>query len=513
MLDFFLYSFFSVDLSFCLVFDYLSIGFFMCVSIVSSVVFLYRIFYIEGTVDIRRFSLLVFLFVASMFFLVFSGNFFVTMVGWDGLGLVSFCLVIFYSNATRLDSGLVTVFRNRIGDVFFLVCFFLFSFGGWWGFDYFSLGGFNLFLLFLFFGAITKRAQFPFSAWLPAAIAAPTPVSSLVHSSTLVTAGIYVMIRYNYIFFFLDLTFFKVISIFTIVFAGAFASFEKDFKKVVAISTLSQLGIILFIIRVGSWVLSFLHIVIHAFFKRILFLGTGSIMGQLGGSQESRFYGGNFFVYFSFIYFFVSCFCLIGFPFFIGFYSKDLIISRVSSLGGLSLYYLFFGGCCFTVLYGVRLIFIGYYFLIKSNNFVSFNERFIFFVPVRIIFLVCWVMGGTFYWFFLAEVIFFFNFFDLVEGLLIISLGRLLFFIIKWGYPISVSLGKMIFFQWLRTSGSSGYFSSMKYHFFEVSWLESFGGRGVYLILGGLVYYVDLLKKFGLGSAVLFGVYLLFNFI
>jgi NADH-ubiquinone oxidoreductase chain 5 len=85
----------------------------------------------DGTVDMRRFLFLVFLFVISMFFLVFSGNFFVTMIGWDGLGLVSFCLVIFYGNSLSLESGLITVFRNRIGDVFFLVCFFLFCFGGW----------------------------------------------------------------------------------------------------------------------------------------------------------------------------------------------------------------------------------------------------------------------------------------------------------------------------------------------------------------------------------------------
>jgi len=119
------------------------------------------------------------------------------------LGLVSFCLVIFYGNSLSLESGLITVFRNRVGDVFFLVCFFLFSFTGWWSFDSLSFNLIYIFLVFLFFGAITKRAQVPFSAWLPAAIAAPTPVSSLVHSSTLVTAGIYVLIRYHYLFDFL----------------------------------------------------------------------------------------------------------------------------------------------------------------------------------------------------------------------------------------------------------------------------------------------------------------------
>lgn len=204
LLDFYLFSYGGVDFRLSLIFDYVSFGFFSCVSFISGLVFLYSIFYIEGTVDFRRFFWLVFGFVLSMIALVFSGNFFFTMLGWDGLGLVSFCLVIFYSNHSSLESGLVTVFSNRVGDVFFLRCFFFFCLSGTFFFDSGSGGGGLLFFLFIFFGAITKRAQIPFSAWLPAAIAAPTPVSSLVHSSTLVTAGVYVLIRFFYLFFFLD---------------------------------------------------------------------------------------------------------------------------------------------------------------------------------------------------------------------------------------------------------------------------------------------------------------------
>lgn len=126
MFDLFFFTFCGLDFSFSFVFDFLSLGFGGCVSLISSVVFFYRLFYMEGTVDFRRFLWLVFLFVVSMFFLVFSGNFFTTMIGWDGLGLTSFCLVVFYNNGVRLDSGLITVFSNRVGDVFFLLSFFLF---------------------------------------------------------------------------------------------------------------------------------------------------------------------------------------------------------------------------------------------------------------------------------------------------------------------------------------------------------------------------------------------------
>jgi len=151
-----------------------------------------------------------------------------------------------------LESGLVTVFSNRVGDAFFLLSFFFFFCGGSFVFDVFSFFSVRIFLLFVFLGAITKRAQVPFSAWLPAAMAAPTPVSSLVHSSTLVTAGVYVLIRFNYLFFSFLHNFCVIFFIFTIVLAGGIACFERDFKKVVAISTLSQLGLMLFIICVGS---------------------------------------------------------------------------------------------------------------------------------------------------------------------------------------------------------------------------------------------------------------------
>lgn len=130
MFELFIFRLGGLDFSFTFIFDYLSLGFFSCVSFISAIIFFYSIFYMSGTTDFRRFQFLVFLFVASMCFLVFSGNFIVTIIGWDGLGLVSFCLVIFYSNSSSLESGLVTVFRNRVGDAFFLICFYFFFLGG-----------------------------------------------------------------------------------------------------------------------------------------------------------------------------------------------------------------------------------------------------------------------------------------------------------------------------------------------------------------------------------------------
>jgi len=263
---------------------------------------------------------------------------------------------------------------------FFLICFFFFFLLGNFSFDSSRKEPLYLFFIFLFLGAITKRAQLPFSSWLPAAIAAPTPVSSLVHSSTLVTAGVYVLIRFFYLFFFLDFLYLKLFFILTMAVAGICANVERDFKKVVAISTLRQLGMILFVLSVGVWVLSFLHIIIHAFFKRMLFLRTGSLISHYGGNQDCRFYGFRALSFFSFLFFLVRGICLAGFPFYVGFYSKDFIIAGSSLVLGVFFYLVFLIGCFFTIFYSMRLVFFGYSHWVKgySFSFIEENENFIF---------------------------------------------------------------------------------------------------------------------------------------
>lgn len=338
--------------------------FFFSVSLISSVVFLYSQFYIGcrrylGDLD-RRFFFLLFLFVVSILFLVFSGSWVLVILGWDGLGLVSFLLVIYYSNPSSLDSGLITVFTNRLGDCFFILRFMFMFYRGWVTVEFLSFEVCVFFSFIIFLGCITKRAQFPFSSWLPAAMAAPTPVSSLVHSSTLVTAGVFLLVRFNFLLFSI-IPFIKFISLFTIFVSGVCAVCELDFKKVVAMSTLRQLGFIVFSISCGFWLLSFLHIIFHAFFKRSLFLSTGNLMHYLFGGQDSRNFGSLGCSFFSKVIFFLSCMSLMGFPFSIGFYSKDAILGSMGDLGGGFCYFLFIFSCCFTVAYRIRLIFMGFF--------------------------------------------------------------------------------------------------------------------------------------------------------
>lgn len=172
------------------------------------------------------------------------------MMGWDGLGVVSFLLVIYYNNPSRVDSGVITVLINRFGDCLFILRTMLIFYTGIFNLDFLWNQYFVIFSLLVCVGAITKRAQVPFSSWLPAAIAAPTPVSSLVHSSTLVTAGIFLIIRFNYTLFRI-FPFLTIVSLLTIFLGGVGACYELDFKKVVAISTLSQLGFIVFTLSMG----------------------------------------------------------------------------------------------------------------------------------------------------------------------------------------------------------------------------------------------------------------------
>lgn len=193
------------DILFSFLFDYISLCFFFSVSLISSVIFLYRKFYLDSSpsslvyINIR-YTFLLSIFVLSIFFLVFSGSFLTVIVGWDGLGVVSFLLVVFYSNSSRLDSGLLTILTNRVGDCLFILRFLIIYSGGWFFIDFLLTPYFEGFVFLAVLACMTKRAQTPFSSWLPSAISAPTPVSSLVHSSTLVTAGVYLIIRFNFLF-------------------------------------------------------------------------------------------------------------------------------------------------------------------------------------------------------------------------------------------------------------------------------------------------------------------------
>jgi NADH-ubiquinone oxidoreductase chain 5 len=247
------------------------------------------------------------------------------IVGWDGLGLSSFYLIIYYQNQRSLGASIITLLSNRVGDLCLLIAIGLFI----------SLGTrflphITLLRLLILTACFTKRAQFPFIRWLPAAMAAPTPVSALVHSSTLVTAGVYLIIRFFRPIFEAERARFIIatISRITMFFSALRGIFETDFKKIIALSTLRQLGFIIFRISQGIKICGFFHLITHAIFKSLLFICAGAVIVLRGHNQDIRRLPkfNNLIIQRCFI---VASIALIRTPFLVGFYSKDLILEML----------------------------------------------------------------------------------------------------------------------------------------------------------------------------------------
>lgn len=352
-----------------LLLDWISILFLSCVLLISSMVILYRRDYIFYDKFNYRFLVLILLFIISIFFLIIRPNLIRILLGWDGLGLVSYCLVIYFGNYKSYNAGILTILINRLGDVSILLSLYIiFNFGDW-VFSYYLIyweDWISFLIIFILLASFTKSAQIPFSSWLPAAIAAPTPVSSLVHSSTLVTAGVYLLIRFSYILSNIDLSPFLFLSLMTIFIAGLGANFEYDLKRIIALSTLSQLGIIITILFIGGYNISFFHLISHAFFKALLFLCAGLIIHSMSDSQDIRHIG-NLITQLPYT---CSCFCvaslsLCGGPFLSGFYRKDLILEFCGSLYiNLFTFIILFISVGLTVSYSIRLI----YYCVRDYN-------------------------------------------------------------------------------------------------------------------------------------------------
>jgi len=325
-----LMDFLPVDVNISFVFDWIGIRFSSLVLFISASVLWFSSSYIEGDLNLRRFIWLVLLFVASMNLLVYIPNLIAILLGWDGLGLVRFLLVIYYQNYKSFSAGILTVLINRIGDVILLLRIGWFVVQGHWNiFCCFSSTYSFVLIICVILAAITKRAQIPFSRWLPAAIAAPTPVSALVHSSTLVTAGVFLLIRFfnflrEYEYFCYLLMFISVITIFI---AGLRANIESDLKKIIALSTLSQLGVMIFRLSISLPLLALFHLYTHALFKALLFLCAGSVIHACQHAQDLRFVGRlRIQIPVSISCLNIANIALCGSPFLAGFYSKDIIL-------------------------------------------------------------------------------------------------------------------------------------------------------------------------------------------
>nr|AVN67760.1 NADH dehydrogenase subunit 5 [Neostylopyga rhombifolia] len=486
-------------------FDWMSLMFMGFVFFISSLVILYSDDYMSGDLNINRFIMLVLMFVLSMMFLIISPNLISILLGWDGLGLVSYCLVIYYQNIKSYNAGMLTALSNRIGDVCLLMSIaWMLNFGSWNYIYYLELlkGSMEMEIIsfLVVIAAMTKSAQIPFSSWLPAAMAAPTPVSALVHSSTLVTAGVFLLIRFSAVFSDWLNIFILLISGLTMFMAGLGANFEYDLKKIIALSTLSQLGLMMSILSMGFSIMAFFHLLTHALFKALLFMCAGMIIHVMKDSQDIRYMGNlSFQMPLTSTCLCISNFALCGMPFLAGFYSSDLILEMVSlSYINIFGFYLFFFSTGLTVCYSFRLF---YYTLCGDFNMMSMfsmSEYSFNMINGMLGLLIMAIVGGS-----ILSWIIFPTPLLICLPLYLKTLVLLVSFLGAWfGYEISsvelgnklmsikyylysVFMGSMWFMPYISTYGMCNtplFLGYNSYKIFDSGWSEYFGGQGIYLL-------------------------------
>ena len=329
---------FSVDAG--LLVDPLSVTMALFVTGVGALIHLYAIGYMHGDRDFSKFFVYLNLFAFSMLVLVLGDNLALTFLGWEGVGVCSYLLISFwFTEEANAAAGKKAFITNRVGDWGFMLAMF-WAFGALGSVRYLDLFGHagslasstaTVIVILLFVGAAGKSAQLPLYIWLPDAMAGPTPVSALIHAATMVTAGVYLMVRVNPLIAAADAWAPDAIAwvgVATALFAAGAAMAQNDIKKVLAYSTISQLGYMMLAVGTGAYVAAIFHMVTHAFFKALLFLGSGSVIHALGGDQDMRRYGAlRAAMPVTAVTFIVGWLAIAGVPPLAGFWSKDEILA------------------------------------------------------------------------------------------------------------------------------------------------------------------------------------------
>ncbi len=331
----------DINLSFGFLIDPLSVVMLLVITGVGFLIHLYSIGYMSHDEGFSRFFSYMNLFIFFMLLLVLGNSYLVMFIGWEGVGLCSYLLIGFwFKNPSFNDAAKKAFIMNRIGDLGFLIgmFFMLFYFGG---LDFASVEqaaqthpkGSALLVaitLLLFVGAIGKSAQIPLYTWLPDAMAGPTPVSALIHAATMVTAGIYMICRSNILYSLAPQTLevVLIVGVATSLFAAIIGLKQNDIKKILAYSTVSQLGLMFVALGLGAFTSGMFHLVTHAFFKALLFLGAGSVIHAMGGEQDIRRMGGlRKYIKITYITFIIGTLAISGIFPFAGFFSKDEILA------------------------------------------------------------------------------------------------------------------------------------------------------------------------------------------
>jgi NADH-quinone oxidoreductase subunit L len=336
----------SLQIPFSYQIDQLSLIMLLLVTGVSFLIHVYSIGYMHHDENVGKFFSFLNLFVFSMLVLVLGSNFVILFIGWEGVGLCSYLLIGFWNTNTSYNNAAKKAFIiNRIGDLGFLLGIFLiyltfnsvqygevFQKASLGQFGTYGAGIVTVITLLLFVGAMGKSAQLPLYTWLPDAMAGPTPVSALIHAATMVTAGIYLVLRANVLFTLAPQTLevIAIVGLATAFFAATIGLAQNDIKKVLAYSTVSQLGYMFLALGVMGYSSALFHVLTHAFFKALMFLGAGSVIHAMSNEQDLRNMGGlRKALPITFLTFLIGCLAISGIPPFAGFFSKDEILSHV----------------------------------------------------------------------------------------------------------------------------------------------------------------------------------------
>jgi NADH-quinone oxidoreductase subunit L len=359
---------FSASFSFLV--DPLSSVFLLIITGVGLLIHIYSVGYMHDDEGFNRFMSYLNLFIFFMLLLVMGGNYLVMFVGWEGVGLCSYLLIGFWFKNQAYNSAANKAFiMNRIGDLGMLLGIILIfvQFGSIQYTEVFAKidkgASFTLITFLLFIGAMGKSAQLPLYTWLPDAMAGPTPVSALIHAATMVTAGVYMVARNNLFYALSPITMdvVMIVGIATALFAAIIATGQHDIKKILAYSTVSQLGLMFMALGLGAFSSAIFHVMTHAFFKALLFLGAGSVIHALSGEQDIRNMGGlKKHLPITFITFMAGVLAISGIPPFSGFFSKDEILAAAFA-DNIFLWPIAVVTSLLTVFYMFRLFYVAFY--------------------------------------------------------------------------------------------------------------------------------------------------------
>ena len=363
----------SLNVNWGFYFDSLTVSMLLPVLIVSSLVHIYSIGYMSHDPHNQRFFSYLSLFTFMMIILVTANNYVLMFLGWEGVGICSYLLVNFWFTRIAANQSSISAFlTNRVGDCFLTIGLFIiiWSFGN---LDYstiFSLAPYfnqdiiTLIGICLLIGAMAKSSQIGLHVWLPQAMEGPTPVSALIHAATMVTAGVYLLMRSSPLIEYSSTVLLLCLWVgaITTVFSSVIGLFQQDIKKVIAYSTMSQLGMMVIAIGLSSYNIALFHLINHAFYKALLFLGAGAVIHSVGDNQDFRKYGGLIsFLPLTYSVMLIASLSLVAFPFMTGFYSKDFIIE--SSYGqffisSIIVYFIAIIGAMFTTLYSIKVLYL-----------------------------------------------------------------------------------------------------------------------------------------------------------